>query len=289
MSSLLCKFNNLNMEREREKKEREATLRLQDTSKTTTISMACMGVLMKLNDYLSLWWSNSETAEHSAMCQKEKSLHNLISSVYALFKREMFSNWQGLNILSYGNWIVSPLMEKCQTCSYTQQPPDSEWRSVRARGVKHAEEKRKEICCLLGYWRDDDAMMRKRARVVFLCCHKAVWNDFIPFVQYLSANIITAGSRAAQVLLILAPCFLAPPPESWSWTMKRFLLKYFVYFFKWKSYLLIQIKCFYIRGEKNILSNEFSNIIFLFLNSNVQKYWNKITFVHTFTKKTQLL
>lgn len=38
----LCKFNNLNMERERGKKE--ATLKLQVMSKTTTISMACIGV-----------------------------------------------------------------------------------------------------------------------------------------------------------------------------------------------------------------------------------------------------
>lgn len=45
----------------------------------------------------------------------------------------MFSNWRGLNIMNIGNWIVYPLMEMCQTCSYTQQTADSEWWSTRAR------------------------------------------------------------------------------------------------------------------------------------------------------------
>lgn len=50
-----------------------------------------------------------------------------------IIQRGMFSNWQGLNIMSIGNWIVFPLMEMCQTCSNVYQTSDSEWRSARAR------------------------------------------------------------------------------------------------------------------------------------------------------------
>lgn len=61
----------------------------------------------------------------------------------------MFSNWRGLNIWSYGNWIVSPLMEMCQTCSYTQQTTDSEWRSSTVREREEWKKKIKKLNSLI--------------------------------------------------------------------------------------------------------------------------------------------
>lgn len=132
-----------------------------------------------------------DTAEHTATCQKEKSLHTTLSAqCMHNLKGEMFSNWQGLNILSYGNWIVSPLMEMCQTCSYTQQTADSEWRSARAREWDMDRRGGGESLSyyLLGC-RDEDVTTRKNGwvTVALCCCHRAAF--FLELFHFFSSNI----------------------------------------------------------------------------------------------------
>ena len=98
----------------------------------------------------------------------------------------MFSNWQGLNKLSNGNWIVSPLMEMCQTCSYTPQTVDSEWRSARARAgdTKRRGGKRKFvlIICLAA-----EKKMSWQEWVAGSCCSAAI--KLLGIVSSLSSNI----------------------------------------------------------------------------------------------------
>lgn len=102
----------------------------------------------------------------------------------------MFSNWQGLNILSYGNWIVSPLMEMCQTCSYTQQTADIEWRSTRAREWD-MERRGKEILSYYLLGCREDVMMRKSCWVMLFGYHQAAWNYPISNI-YLVINPLLA-------------------------------------------------------------------------------------------------
>lgn len=97
----------------------------------------------------------------------------------------MFSNWLGLNIVSYGNWIVSPLMEMCQTCSYTQQTADSEWRSMSA-GARDREGRGKRkfflIICLAS-----EKKMSRWERVAGSCCSAAI--ELLGIIPSLSSNI----------------------------------------------------------------------------------------------------
>lgn len=119
----------------------------------------------------------------------------------------MFSNWQGLNILSYGNWIVSPLMEMCQTCPCTQQTADSEWRSIGVLKVKCGKMERKKwkreemkFCLLIYHWKKD-AVMKQNSWVMLFCCHSA---SICSSNIYLRIYILTVGFRPPWILLVLA-------------------------------------------------------------------------------------
>lgn len=137
----------------------------------------------------------------------------------------MFSNWQGLNIWSYGNWIVSPLMEMCQTCSYTQQTTDSEWRSTMAREWRvEGEKKGIKICWILylGCWGKKN-MMRKDDWVMLFCCHWASWIFFHLFllIFVLWYTELTFGSRATWALLVWFKSLVSWVfSQPWLWLMK---------------------------------------------------------------------
>lgn len=86
------------------------------------------------------------------------------------------SNWQGLNIVSWGNWTVSLLMEACQTWASTQPTVSDRLAAEPERGEREGKKERdadleegseservkdKSLLSLSGCW-DEDVMMRER-------------------------------------------------------------------------------------------------------------------------------
>lgn len=137
----------------------------------------------------------------------------------------MFGNWQGLNIWSYGNWIVSPLMEMCQTCSYTQQTTDSEWRSTRAREWRVAGAKTGiKICWILyfGCW-GEKCYDEKRwlGHVVLLPLSLMDLFHLFLLIFVLWYTELTFGSRATWVLLVWFKSLVSWVfSQPWLWLMK---------------------------------------------------------------------
>lgn len=114
----------------------------------------------------------------------------------------MFSNWQGLNILSYDNWIVSPLMEMCQTCPCTQQTADTEWQRVRVLKVKCGKTKNKwkekkwnEILTFyLPLKKKKDAMIKQNSCALLPCSFKDSFYLFaLIFILWYIYSLLASG------------------------------------------------------------------------------------------------